>query len=692
LSGDDAHAFGTMLRRVRLAAGLTQQVLAEKAGISVDAVAALESGRRRKPRADTIRRLLDALDPQDTERALLAQAAMEVPSSAASGRPRPSSLPALDGPLIGRGQELSAVVALLRRPEHRLVTLTGPGGVGKTRLAVAAATALRSERRDGAAFVSLTSLADGRQVTQVLARTLGLPAVGRRNLSDRLATHLADRDMLLVIDGFEHVLEGSTLLAELIGRCPFLSVIVTSRAALRLRAEKLISVPPLAVPPASETRLPQLAAYPALELFTLRALAVRPDFAIGDAQAARDVAEVCRRLDGLPLAIEIAAARTRVLSVTSLARCLGAGLDALGEGPRDLPRRHRTLRAAIDWSHSLLAEPARLLFARMSVCRGGGTAELVRAIGGPGALRVLESLVEQSLVLIPEGSGERRFRMLETTREYARERLLALGEAEQAERCHAHYFLALAEAAELALQGPGQLTWLHRLEAERDNLAAALRWARDHHEWDLGLRLVSALWWFWSGPRGLRTGHAWIEELLAASGEHASESVRARALGVAGWLSMSRGDISRARQQCEGALALAERCGSAWSTAFALTGLGVAGVRVHDPDRDRLHEILEDACARWQRLGDSWGFLVATASLGALLLGEGDLPRAQSLLQQFLDTARRIDAPYSVAYACGLLGGQDPGSRRRSPEYGIRAPTARWASAANSWDGNQLAF
>jgi hypothetical protein len=394
-----------------------------------------------------------------------------------------------------------------------------------------------------------------------------------------------------------------------------------------------------------------------MKLFAIRAAAIRPGFAISDEQTAWYVADVCRRLDGLPLAIELAAARTSVLSPAALAGQLGNSLDSLGDGPRDLPSRQRTLRTALDWSYSLLTDPARGLLPRMAVCYDG-TAELIAAVGGPYALRALESLIEHSLVQTHDVHGERRFAMLETTREYARERLFALGETTQARQRHAEYFLDLAEAAEPALLGTDQLAWLNRLKADRDNLTAALRWARDHGAWELGLRLVSALWWFWSYHGSLQTGREWIEELLTAADGQASKAVLARALGVAGWLNIHQGDTARARQQCERALVLAELSGSAWGSAFALTGLGAAGLLERDPDRSRLREVLEDACIRWQRLDDSYGFLMATAGLGALALNEGDLARAQPLLSRFLDTARGIDGPYSIAYACRLLGMQ----------------------------------
>ena len=379
MSTDGPPAFGDVLRRLRLEAGLSQEALAERAGISVDAVAALERGRRRRPRPDTFGRIAGALGLRDVERVLLARAAADRPTP-------PGRLPAPPGSLIGRSQELSVLLGMLAQPTCRLLTLIGPGGVGKTRLALAAAALIQADHADGVAFVALDPLTRPGLVAPTVAEALALPGSGRRPAAERLLGHLADRDMLLVLDSFEHLLPAAGLVADLVAYCPELHVIVTSRAPLRLRAEQQLRVVPLRVPPARETRPRDLASYPAVKLFASRARMVQHDFTIDEAATATATARICRRLDGLPLAIELAASRINMLTPLTLAVRLPENLDALGEGARDLPERQRTLRATIDWSHALLPEPTRRVFAHLAVFHGGCTTEAALAVVGPDSL------------------------------------------------------------------------------------------------------------------------------------------------------------------------------------------------------------------------------------------------------------------------------------------------------------------
>src|SRR5918992_2625428 len=416
---------------------------------------------------------------------------------------RMNNLPAQPTPLVGRERELKEVCGLLREEEVRLLTLTGPGGIGKTRLGLQIAAELLDEFEDGVFFVALATITDPALVASAIAEPLGVVEAGDQPLEEGLKDFLRSKELLLLLDNFEQVLGGAPLVGELLSECPRLNVLATSRSVLRVYGEQEFAVPPLELP--DHKRLPsveRLTQYEAVRLFIERAKAARPDFSVTNENAPA-VAEICVRLDGLPLAIELAAARIKLLTPSAMLERLGSRLKLLGGGARDLPERQRTLRGTIEWSHALLEEGEQVLFARLAVFAGGRTLEAIEAVcEGQGELAVdplegVSSLLDKSLLRQEEGpEGKPRFVMLETIHEYARERLQASGEAEEARRLHAQHFLALAEEVEPELSGADQLAYLERLEAEHDNMRAALTWSLEN-EPETVLRLARTLARFW---------------------------------------------------------------------------------------------------------------------------------------------------------------------------------------------------
>jgi len=483
-------AFGELLKGYRLAAGLTQEALAERAGLGVRSVQAVEGGGSR-PRRDTLRRLADALALGASERALLLAAGTPAPRRSPAGDvPAPPSparhnLPLAPSALIGREAERAVVLALLG--EARLVTLTGSGGVGKTRLALAAAEALVEQYPDGVWLVELAALAEDRLVAQTVLETLGTPEEPSRPMLATLTDYLQDRLLLLLLDNCEHLVGACAALVEaVLRRCPGVRVLTTSREGLDVAGEQRYRVPSLPVPNLAHLPPPErLAESAAVALFLARARERRPDFAL-TAQNARTVAHVCARLDGIPLAIELAAARVDSLGVEGLAARLDGCFRLLTGGPRTALPRQRTLRAALDWSYDLLTESEQLLLDRLSVFAGGWTLAAAEATcAGDGIeqweiLDLLGGLVGKSLVQAEEAGGAVRYGLLETVRQYGRERLAASGAAGAVRDRHLAWYLALAEQAAPHLWAAADLgAWLDHLEAEHDNLRAALRWARE---------------------------------------------------------------------------------------------------------------------------------------------------------------------------------------------------------------------
>ncbi len=590
------------------------------------------------------------------------------------------NLPVQPTQLLGREEALATVSGLVRRADVRLVTLTGPGGIGKTRLAVQVAAELLEAFADGVWLVRLSRLVDPGLVLPAIAQTLGLTEQGSLPLAETLRAHLAGKRLLLLLDNFEQVVGAAGAVAELLAVSPGLKTLVTSRVPLHLRGERAYALGPLPLPAPGQLPAERLAQYPAVALFVERAQAARADFTVTVANAPA-IAEICTRLDGLPLAIELAATRVKLLPPEALLSRLSAQLQLLTGGARDLEERQQTMRATIAWSEDLLAPDEQVLFRRLAVFVGGCTLEVAEALCaapagaeplGRDALDGLGALVDQSLVQQREEGGEPRFGMLHLLREYALERLTASGEAEALQRGHAAYFLALAERAEPELMGSEQRSWLDRLEREHDNLRVALGWSEARGEAETGLRLVAALWWFWLIRGHLREGRAWVERLLrqeattaAATGTEASHGagepvltvpggLRARVLLAGGALAFRQGDEATAVPWLEQAEADARAAGDLRTAAQALRYLGT--VALHQGDLERATARAEEGLALAREVGDQWSNAAALTSLGNIALHQGDVERAATAFAEALALYRVVGDLGSLSTSLVNLG------------------------------------
>ena len=639
----NALSFGDWLKRRRRSLDLTQDELADRAGCSVETIRKLEAETLRpsKVLAERLAGCLAILPEQQAQFVRFARGQADAeklpspvltvaPASPLPPPPKPPTivLPIPPTPLIGREQQTREVCQLLQQPHVRLLTLTGAGGVGKTRLAIQVAAALADDFPAGVYFVPLAAIHDANLVVSTIAQTLRVREGDSPALTDSLVGWLGDKQVLLVLDNFEQVLSAAFVVADLIGRCPSLKVLVTSRARLHIRAEQQYRVPPLALPPRRDaTQSPledeaPIADYPAVQLFSQRARLVRTDFSLTKANQYA-VAEICQRLDGLPLALELAAARVHLLPPAALLQRLTPRLALLTGGPRDLPARQQTMRAALAWSYDLLDEGEKRLYRRLAVFMGSFTLEAAAAVAGEGGtdsdallatLEGVSSLTDKSLVQHGETiDGEPRFHLLEMVHEYGLERLTESGELDLLRERHARYYLGVAQAAAPEIWRPRPAEWFAHLDAEHNNLREALRWWLSRGEGEEGLKLAGSIWRFWYIRGYYAEGRRWLEQALA-QGQTASAGVRALAL------------------------------------------YGMANLAFAQGDPPVVHRCLEESMALWKEVGDREGLAASLHVLANMALNQGDYLRARALEEEGLVIDRALNNTYGIARKLQCLG------------------------------------
>jgi predicted ATPase/tetratricopeptide (TPR) repeat protein/DNA-binding XRE family transcriptional regulator len=636
-SADEA-AFGHLLRRHRTCAGLTQERLAELSGLGERTIRDLESGAVRSPQRATTTRLVSALRLSTDEERRFRDAALPAPRDRRGRRPgAPGTLPLSPATrLFGRDDDIARLADLV--PRSRLVTLTGPPGVGKTRLTLEVASRLAARYADGAAFVDLAAVSEARLMGEAISRALELRETAQRSWSDQLVSALRGHRLLLVLDGLEHLLAETGLIGELVAGCPGVTVLATSTASLRLSVERIYVVEPLALPAA-------------VAMFVERARAIDGRFALAPSDAETIVA-ICSRLDGLPLAVELAAAQTPALPPRALLGLLSRPLDVLRGGPVDVPERQRTLRTAIAWSYRLLRPGERRVFRRLSAFAGGATLEAVADVCGAGGqvVETIAQLVRRSLVGVVEKGGQPRVRVLAALRAFGAEELARRGEEAEVRAAHAAWYARMATAPR-APGRSGQAVRFQRLEAEHDNLQEALGWATGHGPQALAADCVLALVPFWIARGHVTIGRHWLRRCLDLAEASGTSSTRLRV--AAARLATEQNDYASASSLSEAALAEADAAGSPRGMAWARCGLGI--VACARGDQAAALALLEEAAAAARDLRDDGLLAAALHGLGEAHRQGGDLTSAAASFQEELGVHRRRGDEHGVAAALGHL-------------------------------------